>query len=268
MSFEPYLAKWRLQPDGAAIVTPCSELLPVLYQGQAAMLKIAKTEEEQRGSALLLFWQDHGAVKVFLQEGSAILMERAQGHRSLIKMAEQGQDTQATHILCDIAHQLHQTKKVPIPSTCVPLTRWFRALETAAIQRGGLFSTAWTMAEALLQSQQEITVLHGDIHHSNVLDFGDKGWRVIDPKGLVGERAFDFANIFCNPNFAIATRPYRLEEQAALVAKLAKIDYHRLLQWIMSYAALSAAWHLEDNTCPDLALAVTEIAYQALTQTE
>jgi aminoglycoside/hydroxyurea antibiotic resistance kinase len=42
-------------------------------------------------------------------------------------------------------------------------------------------------------------VLHGDLHHGNVLDFGLRGWLAIDPKGLLGERGFDFANIFTNP---------------------------------------------------------------------
>ena len=38
--------------------------------------------------------------------------------------------------------------------------------------------------------------LHGDLHHDNVLDFGPRGWLAIDPHGLLGERGFDFANIF------------------------------------------------------------------------
>ena len=40
------------------------------------------------------------------------------------------------------------------------------------------------------------------MHHDNILDFGERGWLVIDPKRLHGERAFDYANIFCNPDLA------------------------------------------------------------------
>jgi len=36
---------------------------------------------------------------------------------------------------------------------------------------------------------------------------GPRGWLAIDPKGLCGERGFDFVNIFCNPDFALATAP-------------------------------------------------------------
>jgi streptomycin 6-kinase len=51
----------------------------------------------------------------------------------------------------------------------------------------------------LLAEPREVGVLHGDLHHGNVLDFGVRGWLAIDPKGLLGERGFDFANIFTNP---------------------------------------------------------------------
>jgi streptomycin 6-kinase len=45
--------------------------------------------------------------------------------------------------------------------------------------------------------------LHGDLHHENVLDFGERRWLAIDPHGLHGERFFDFANIFTNPDLMI-----------------------------------------------------------------
>ena len=48
-------------------------------------------------------------------------------------------------------------------------------------------ATGDPVERALLALPQDVGVLHGDLHHGNVLDFGD-GWRAIDPKGLVGER--------------------------------------------------------------------------------
>jgi streptomycin 6-kinase len=39
-----------------------------------------------------------------------------------------------------------------------------------------------------------------------VLDFGACGWLAIDPKRLAGERGFDFANIFTNPDLADPAR--------------------------------------------------------------
>nr|WP_274378954.1 aminoglycoside phosphotransferase family protein [Deinococcus cavernae] len=68
---------------------------------------------------------------------------------------------------------------------------------TAAL--GGVYATAWSIAQELLNDPQDTTALHGDLHHGNVLHSPARGWLLIDPKGLVGERGFDYANIFYNP---------------------------------------------------------------------
>ena len=76
----------------------------------------------------------------------------------------------------------------------------------------------------------------------------------IDPKRLVGERGFDFANIFCNPDMEIATAPGRLARQADVVGEAAGLKRIRLLKWIVAYAGLSAAWILGDGEKPTLEL--------------
>ncbi len=43
--FEEYIARWNLIPDGQAIITHSSRLLPVIYQGVPAMLKVAVESE-------------------------------------------------------------------------------------------------------------------------------------------------------------------------------------------------------------------------------
>src|SRR6476660_5473127 len=89
---------------------------------------------------------------------------------------------------------------------------------------------------------------------------GPRGWLAIDPKGLCGERGFDFVNIFCNPDFALATAPGRLVRQAMVVPEVAGLERKRLLQSILSYAGLSAAWTIRDGDDSKLALSVAEAA--------
>jgi streptomycin 6-kinase len=256
---DPWLRRWNLVPDGAALTTPSSVLLPVRRHGEPSMLKIATGEEERRGAALMVWWDGEGAARVLAHEGDALLMERAQGESSLDKWAENGRDDEATRILCAAAAKLHAPRDVPPPATLVPLTRWFADLEPAA-RHGDIFRQSVATASELLAQPRDFAVLHGDIHHGNILDFSPRGWLAIDPKGLLGERGFDFANIFCNPSHEVATAPGRLAHLATLVAETAGLDRHRLLQWILAYAGLSAAWSIEDGDEPDLALAVAEMA--------
>ncbi len=90
-------------------------------------------------------------------------------------------------------------------------------------------------------------MLHGDIHHQNLLHSSSRSWLFIDPKGILGERGFDHANILCNPDLGTATVPGRLARQARVIADTANLDLERVLGWALAYAGLSAAWHLEDG---------------------
>jgi len=261
--FERYLKCWDLTPDGDPIRTHSSDLLPVRWNGVPAMLKIARSDEERRGAALVAWWNGNGAARVLAQDENAVLVERATGDRSLTKIARSGGDDDASRIICDVAAQLHATRNRPPPGL-VPLNAWFAELPPAAATHGGILRKAAATARDLLGAQLDICVLHGDLHHGNVLDFGARGWLAIDPKGLIGERGFDFANIFCNPDFEIATAPGRLAHQARVVAEAAHLDRVRLLKWIVAYAGLSAGWTIGEGGNATLALTVAEIAAAAI----
>ncbi|MDV6375568.1 aminoglycoside phosphotransferase family protein [Deinococcus arenicola] len=242
MTFEPYLSRWNLEPDGLGIHTPSSNLLPVQYGEKTAMLKLARSDEERRGNTLMVWWAGRGAAQVYEHDGAALLMERLEMQPSLTEMVAAGQDDEATRILCQAAAELPRTQPWPELPT---LQRWFRSLEEVNASSDGILAKAQTTARELLDAPQDVGVLHGDIHHANLLATSKGGWRFIDPKGLIGERGFDSANILCNPDLDTATAPGRLERQAQIISDTANLDHARLLHWALAYAGLSAAWHLE-----------------------
>ena len=250
--FDHHLALWNLTPDGDPIVTPGARLLPVRRGGEAAMLKIATEAEEKFGGVLMAWWDGRGAARVLEMDGDAILLERAQGLRSLSELSRNGRDDEATGILCDAIAELHAPRAKPLPEL-IDLTVWFRELEPAAATHGGLLVRSAETARLLLANPQEVGVLHGDIHHDNILDFGARGWLAIDPKRLHGERGFDYANIFCNPDLAdaskppVGTRPERFARRLEIVVARSGMERRRLLQWIVAWTGLSAAWFLGDG---------------------
>ncbi len=257
--FQDYLTRWSLTPDGGPITTSTSHLLPVLFCNSPAMLKIALVAEEKGGGGLMAWWNGDGAARVFAQSEEAVLLERATGSKSLAEMAQEGRDDDTCRILCGVVAKLHAPRDLPV-QTLTPLTRWFRELAPAASLHGGILTRCAETAQELLAHPQDEVILHGDIHHGNILDFGKRGWLAIDPKGLCGERGFDYANIFCNPDPETATAPGRLARRADVVAAAAGLDRQRLLRWVLAWAGLSAAWMLQDGEAPDHTL---EVAFQA-----
>lgn len=263
--FETYLRRWNLVADGEPITTRAARLLPVRRHGELAMLKLSAEEEERLGSVLLEWWDGDGAAMVLARDDTALLLERAMGPSSLAAMARSGCDDEACRILCGVAARLHSPRAKPLPGL-VPLAHWFRALEPVAAAHGGIFGRCANTARALLSEPRDVGVLHGDLHHDNVLDFGARGWLAIDPKGLVGERGFDYANIFTNPDHLadpsrpVATEPSRFLRRLNAVTEAAGLERKRLLEWIIAWTGLSAAWFLGDGEPAVIDLQIAELA--------
>jgi len=245
-----FLDVWHLIPDGLLLTTRSSWVLPVRHHGSLAILKVARIPDEQAGYGLMTWWDGQGAAKVLASSSIALLMERATGTRNLARMAWSGQDNEACQIICDTAARLHACWRRPFPELH-PLETWFQPLFQLASEHSALMPAAH-IARELLAAPYAIGPLHGDLHHENVLDFEGRGWLAIDPHGLLGERTFDYANIFTNPDLSdpdrpLATLPGRLESRLNVVISATGIEPVRLIRWIVAGTGLSAAWFLGDG---------------------
>jgi streptomycin 6-kinase len=257
--FDPWLERWDLTPDGAAIQGTWACLLPVLWGGEAAMLKVKVTSEEAPGLDLLAWYDGEGAVRVFARGDTAILMQRAIGERSLKAMAREGEDEAALDVLCAAA-RIQASRAAPPPASLLPLAQRFEPLRQGSTANGGVLERCWTEAQALLARPREEKPLHGDLWHDNVRDDAARGWLVIDPKGFFGERTYDYAVMVTNPDFPmIAGDPRRFARRIAHVAGTAGLEPRRLIQCILIDAGLYALWSISGGHEP-MALAVAEMA--------
>ncbi|GGY90976.1 aminoglycoside phosphotransferase family protein [Pseudoduganella plicata] len=270
--FDAYLRNWNAEPDGEPFATHSGHLLPVRLDGhpngRPAMIKIARHVDERIGSQVMRWWDGDGAAHVYAydEDDGVLLMERATGSAHLLNMALQGEDDAATRIVCRVISRLHAKRPSLPPGELLPLTRFFESLAPMARREGGLMAECSVVADELLGSQRERVVLHGDAHHSNILDFGERGWLAIDPKRVTGERYYDYVGVLCNPDLKTCIDPIRFAKQVDIVVDAARLERRRLLRWVMAHAALSAAWFLEDGERneADNELAVARLARQAL----
>jgi streptomycin 6-kinase len=109
----------------------------------------------------------------------------------------------------------------------------------------------------LCDTMGEPVVLHGDLHHENVLRSGD-GWVAIDPKGVVGEREYDTGALLRNPYPEPLTRQM-LARRADQLAEELSLDRDRIWSWAWAQAHLAAAWSVEDGEDPAYWLACAEL---------
>jgi streptomycin 6-kinase len=90
--------------------------------------------------------------------------------------------------------------------------------------------------------------LHGDIHHFNVLHSHYRGWLAIDPKGIFGPRAYEYANILCNPYMHqnIVSCVQRMGRQTDIICAESGLNREKLLSYTFLHAAQCAAWSLSE----------------------
>jgi len=245
-----------LQLDGDPFRSLSSLMCLVTHDGRPAFLKVTNQPEDLVGARALKQWGGNGAVRVLVRDGNAILLERAGNTlRSLVT-----DDASATQVLCVAAQRLHANRPKDLDGFPT-LRTWFCSLFDDARPR---FDQVKVIAAGLLDHSTPPVLLHGDLHHENVVDGGDRGWLAIDPKGIVGAREFDYCNIFTNWTLQDAVGHF--DARLELVARAAHIDRIDLLRWIASWSALSGIWHLEDGDEVSAALphSIMELALDRL----
>ena len=237
------LGRWGVEPEGPVLRTPSSLIRFGRRSGVPVVLKTALTEEEQRGGRLLAFWSaegGRGVAEVLEHDGAALLMRRATGTRDLVALARGGHDGAATSILAEAVERLHRSGGGCDDPGLVPLEQWFHGL-VGRPQADPLLRAAAAVARRVLDATRaaDVVALHGDVHHGNVLDDGH-GWVAIDPKGLSGHRAFDFANLLCNPDEATALS--RLDDRLQTLGERSGLEVDLLADWTLAWCGLSLSW--------------------------
>jgi streptomycin 6-kinase len=222
--------------------------------GTPCVLKVSRhIGETQNEIAALQLWDGNGAARLLEVEAGivALLLEQLQPGTLLSSVAERDDDA-ATIIAADTLRRLW--RPVPPRHGLRSLESWCAAYDRnrEAILTGtsgfpvALFRRADALRHELIASTPEQTVLHGDLHHFNILRAQRAEWLAIDPKGLAGDRHFDICMFLRNPypgpiDPAINRR--RLDRFCADLG----LDRERAKAWCLVHAVLDACWDFEDG---------------------
>jgi streptomycin 6-kinase len=259
------LAGWNLGAPRLLADTHSSRLYRVVRaDGSDAILKLLKPEglRERAGFAYLAWRDGRGAVRLLEQADDACLLEDA-GAISLADLHRMEGDAAATPILCQVLPLLHAPSDRTPPPDLIALEQHFRCLFELAERDGPHREMAiWAASEArdLLGRQTRQIPLHGDLHHDNVMKDAHGTWRVIDPQGLIGDPAYEVANIFGNPGGAHLFEPARVVRLAEALAPVLGCSPLTVLRYAGAHAMLSTAWSLRPPESADAAENIRERA--------
>jgi streptomycin 6-kinase len=89
--------------------------------------------------------------------------------------------------------------------------------------------------------------LHGDLHHFNVLNGNASGWVAIDPKGVMGDPAYEPAAFLLNPGPVVVLDLSTQQARIGIFAEELRMDPQRIVRWAFVQAVLGAWWTIEDG---------------------
>lgn len=251
---------WRVESARQIADTVVGTVLEVPRAGGeidiAKILKPKALEDSLRGADFMEWRDGIGCIRLIARSGNILLMEHA-GKLTLRDHMEAHGDRDATRIAAEVLKEYHRPSDTMPPASLMPLDRYFASLFRKAEddRRAGIaspFMEAATIATTLIENQQDIKPLHGDLHHENIM-FGPRGWLIIDPVGLVGDAALDVANMFSNPldRHDLTRNEERIASMAGIFAETLGRDIRTILNYAFAYGCLSAAWHDEDDNAKD-----------------
>jgi streptomycin 6-kinase len=229
-------ATWR---DGTSVV------LKVCYPNRELFSEIA---------ALKVF-DGRGAVRLLAvdQDRGALLLERCDPGTPV---AREASDEQKTAAIAAVIRRLPRPVLVQHPFST--FGDWIADMATnyrSLVSPTSQFPVRWierALAKYadLVSISGDPVVLHGDLHHGNILAAQREPWLAIDPKGVVGDPICETGPLLLNelpePWDEVVARRLLARRVDQLVAELG-FDRERLRAWGVVRAVLAAYWSLEDH---------------------
>lgn len=187
-----------------------------------------------------------GAVKILAQQDGMLLLEQAIPGISL-KSYFPTKENEAIRIVCNVIRKLHQAPftKLDFPN----IKNWLKALDKDRNIPTHYLKKARELRDKLLQASIQPVLLHGDLHHDNILQNGND-WIVIDPKGVIGDSSYEIAAFIRNPLPELLDLEHAgkiINNRVTKFAKILDLKPQLIRDWGFIQSVLAWVWALEDN---------------------
>lgn len=249
--------RWNLRVQAPFPVLSYNFAAPATYaDGREVVVKIGVPNRELYTEiAALRLYNGHGICRLYAADPDwgVLVIERLRPGTMLLDMAD---DAAATAVAAQVMQKLWR----PVPNNDIgkfpTIARWAHGLHDLRAQFNGgtgpfprkLIETAESIFADLLASTSEPVLLHGDLHHYNILSATRQPWLAIDPKGVIGEPCYEVGAFMRNP-LDLAKWPdlqQVLSRRADVFADILGFERERILAWSLAQEILSKWWDYED----------------------
>jgi streptomycin 6-kinase len=215
-------------------------------------------------SALKLF-NGNGACQLLEcdKERGLLLLERLKPGNMLSELED---DDERTNIAVDVMQKIW--REAPANNNFIQLSDWFNGLKRIRPHfNGGTGPFPKQLLERVesflpeLFADKNIKLMHGDFHHFNILS-SERGWLMIDPKGVIGPVGYEVGPLMINPWNSISDRinfRVRAGRRVSILAERLGWERETIINWATAHAVLSAWWNIEGREDWNYSLLCAEI---------
>jgi streptomycin 6-kinase len=185
------------------------------------------------------------------EERGLLLLERLKPGKMLAELED---DDERTIIAADVMSELW--REAPPNNNFIKLSNWFDGLKKIRPHfNGGTGPFPKELLEQVesflpeLFADKSIKLMHGDFHHFNILS-SERGWLVIDPKGVIGPVGYEIGPLMINPWNSLLDRvsfQVRAERRVSILTERLGWERETIVKWSTAHAVLSAWWSIEDD---------------------
>jgi streptomycin 6-kinase len=223
--------------------------------GTSAVLKVGFPEENQEmfnEVDALKHIGGHGMIKLlrFDPRRRAMLLEKLDPGDNP-KTAFKGNEIGAVEVAIDIMQKLW--RKPPDGNAFPRLEDWFNNCFEKAPHTE--FPPEYVKKAAAFFKELNRTgrrvVLHGDLHHENILSAQREPFLAIDPKGITGNFGYEMSTFLINHRWWMESDPDLKEKLGAAINRFSEhfdITPAAIRKWTFAQNVLSAWWTFEENS--------------------
>lgn len=223
--------------------------------GEQVVLKMGVPNREMKSEmAALRLFNGEGACRLIDddEEKCWMLLERLKPGVMLSTLED---DEEATHIAVDVMQKIW--RPAPKDDIFIRLTDWFDGLKRLRSRFNGgtgpfnekLVGRVEHSVKEFFAENHKPVLMHGDFHHFNILS-SERGWLIIDPKGVIGPAGYEVGPLLINPwGDLLKMNNYRrmTERRIDILHERLGFERERIREWGLAHAILSAWWSLEDH---------------------